>query len=140
MSEKLVYLSQEWVDEAIKRLKVQMDENKAQMNNITASMTDIYLNCPDGKKRYLFMKMENGGLSAFEVGDGEPPQAEFVLTGEYSVFAKISRGELGSQLAIMTNKLKFKGNMVRALKLVKFSDRMNQVLAGIPTDFKEGAK
>lgn len=81
------------------------------------------------------MKMEGGEFKAFEVGEGEPPQAEFMLTGEYDVFAKISRGELGSQLAIMTNKLKFKGNMVRALKLVKFSDRMNQVLAGIPTQF-----
>ena len=69
------------------------------------------------------------------VGEGEPPKAEFVISGNYDVFAKITRGELGAQRALMTMKLKLKGNMVKALKLASLADRLNKVLAGIPTEY-----
>ena len=34
----------------------------------------------------------------------------------------------------MTGKLKLKGNMVKALKLASLADRLNKVLATIPTE------
>ena len=45
------------------------------------------------------------------------------------------RGELGAQKALMTLKLKLKGNMVKALRLASLADRLNKVLAKIPTDY-----
>ena len=35
----------------------------------------------------------------------------------------------------MTLKLKLKGNMVKALRLASLADRLNKVLATIPTDY-----
>jgi putative sterol carrier protein len=133
MSEKVKYLSQEWRDEAERRLKQALDSEK--MNNLNASMTNIYNDCPDGQKHYLYMKMVDGNFDSFISGVGEPPQADFVLTGSYDVYARISRAELGAQLALMTGKLKLKGNMVRAIKLAKISDRINKIFAEIPTEF-----
>jgi len=70
-----------------------------------------------------------------ETGAGEPPQAEFRILGDYETFAKISRAELGAQKALMTGKLKLKGNLARALKLASVSDRLNKVLAKIPAKY-----
>jgi len=133
MAEKFQYLSPEWRDEAERRLKAELSPER--MNHTTSSMSNIYLNCPEGKKRFLFFKFDNGELSELLVGDAEPPEAEFRITGDYDVFARITRCELGSQKALMTRKLKLKGNMIKALKLASVADRLNKVLSGIPTEF-----
>jgi len=127
------YLSQDWRDEAEKRLNAELPPER--MNYVTSSMTNLYKNCPDGKDRFLFFKFEDGRFADMQVGEGEPPKAEFVISGDYDVFAKITRGELGAQRALMTMKLKLKGNMVKALKLASLADRLNKVLAGIPTSY-----
>ena len=131
MSEAVPYLSSAWRDEAERRLKAELGPER--MNHISSSMSNIYLNCPDGKERYLFFRFENGALAALSIGADEPPEAEFRITGTYETFARISRAELGSQRALMTGKLKLKGNMVKALKLAAIADRINKVLSTIET-------
>jgi len=133
MAQKLRYLSPEWRDEAERRLKAELSPKK--MNNISSSMSNIYNNCPDGKTRYLVFRFEEGSLSELLVGNGEPPAAEFVITGDYEVLAKITRAELGAQKALMTGKLKLKGNMIKALKLASIADRLNKVLSTIPAQY-----
>lgn len=133
MSEKLKYLSPEWRDEAEKRLKAELTPEK--MNNITSSMSNIFFNCPDGKNMYLHISYIGGALDKCLAGEGEAPAAEFKISGDYAVFARISRAELSSQLALMTGKLKLKGNMVKALKLASISDRINRVFSTIPADY-----
>ncbi len=133
MSGTIKYLSPEWRSEVEKLLKAELSPEK--MNNISSSMSNIYRNCPDGKERYFHVKFDNGAVSSVSVGDGTPPEAEFIITGEYEVFAKISRAELGAQKALMTGKLKLKGNMVKALKLASVVDRLNKVIAKIPAEY-----
>ena len=127
------YLSQEWRAEVEKRLKEQLTPEK--MNNLTSSMNNLYLNCPDGKNHYFFVGFSDGNIESVQVGEGEGPKAEFVISGEYDVFAKISRAELGAQKALMNGMLKLKGNMVKALKLASLSDRLNKIIATIETEF-----
>lgn len=131
--QKLPYLSPEWRDEAERRLTSELPPER--MNFITSSMSNIYENCPDGKERYLFFKFVDGKFDQLLVGEGTPPQAEFRITGDYEVFARISRTELGAQKALMTRKLKLKGNMVKALKLAGIADRLNKVLSTIPSEY-----
>lgn len=133
MAEQVQYLSEAWRAEAEKRLRTELTPEK--MNGITSSMSNIYQNCPDGSEKFLFFSFENGALQELSLGTGEPPQAEFKITGDYETFAKITCAELGSQKALMTRKLKLKGNMVKALKLAAVADRINKVLATIPTTF-----
>jgi putative sterol carrier protein len=133
MTEKVKYLSAEWRDEAEKRLKSELPPER--MNYVTSSMSNIYQNCPDGTERYLFFRFEDGKFAEMRVGQGDPPKAEFAIKGNYETFARITRGELNAQKALMTLKLKLKGNMVKALKLASLADRLNKVLATIPTDY-----
>ena len=126
----LQYLTEEWRAEAEKRLRSELTPEK--MNHITSSMSNIYLDCPGGGSKYLLFRFEDGALTELALGAGEPPEAEFRISGTYGVFAQISRAELGAQKALMTGQLRLKGNMIKALKLAAIADRLNKVLAGIP--------
>ena len=133
MSAKPQYLSAEWKEEVEALLKSELTPEK--MNKITSSMSNIYLNCPDGKKRYMFFGFVDGKLDRFLVGEGIPPEAEFKISGDYETFAKISRAEMNAQVGLMSGKLKLKGNMVKALKLASIADRLNRVIAKVDAEY-----
>ena len=133
MSDLHAYLGTSWRDEALKRLQAELPPEK--MNNVTTSMSNIYKNCPGGVEKFLFIACKDGKVTSVETGTGEPPQAEFRIIGDYDTFARISRAELGAQKALMTGKVKLKGNLAKALKLASVSDRINKVLARIPTQY-----
>jgi len=128
-----IYLSPEWAAEAHRRLKEELTPEK--MKFVTSSMVTFYKNCPDGKDRALFYRFVDGVCSELAITVGEPPEAEFRITGDYETFARISRAELGSRAALMNGKLKLQGNMVKALSLSAVVDRMNKVLAAIPAKY-----
>ena len=129
----LKYLSPEWTEEALKRVKEELTPEK--LNKISSSMTNIYTNCPDGKDRYFYVKFENGEIAAFEIGEGEPPAGEFKITADYDTFAKISKAELSAVRALTGRKIHLRGNMAKALRLAPLVDKFNKVLAKIPTDY-----
>ncbi|PKL19018.1 MAG: sterol-binding protein [Spirochaetae bacterium HGW-Spirochaetae-5] len=133
MSETYAYLSTEWRDEALRRLQAELPPEK--MNNITTSMSNIYKNCPGDAEKFLMIECIDGKVTRVETGEGDAPDAEFRISGDYETFAKISRAELGSQKALFTGKLKLKGNMAKALKLASLADRINKVLSQIPTKY-----
>jgi putative sterol carrier protein len=133
MTEQIQYLTPAWRDEAEKRLKSELTPER--MNFISSSMSNTYVDCPDGETRFLFFRFEKGEFADLRLGEGDPPAAEFKITGAYDTFARISRAELGSHRALMTGKLKLKGNMVKALKLASIADRLNKVLATIPANY-----
>ena len=127
------YLSPEWTAEAYRRLRQELTAEK--MKFVTSSMVTFYSNCPDGKARALYYKFVAGEIAEVSVQEGEIPEAEFRISGDYQTFARISRAELGSRSALMTGLLKLQGNMVKALSLASVVDRMNKVLATIPTEY-----
>jgi putative sterol carrier protein len=133
MSDRVGYLSAEWRGRAEQALRDQLTPEK--MKNISTSMSNIYKKCPDGKDRFLFVALEDGHVADLQVGEGEPPKAEFRITGDYEVFSRITRAELGAHTALMTGKLRLKGNMVKALKLASLADRMNKIFSTLPTDY-----
>jgi putative sterol carrier protein len=131
--ERLEYLSTEWTEEAAKRLRAELTPDK--MKHVTSSMLTVYKGCPDGKDRALYYKFVDGIIAELSIREGELPEAEFRIIGDYETFAKISRAELGSRAALMSGKLILKGNMVKALSLASVVDRLNKVLATIPTEY-----
>ena len=126
----LRYLSPEWAAEAARRLRSQLTPE--QMKHLTSSMLTVYHNCPDGKERALYYAIEDGVFTDISVREEPWPKAEFVISGDYEVFAKISRAEMGSRSALMSGKLRLQGNMVKALSLAAIVDRFNKILAEIP--------
>jgi len=133
MAERFKYLSPEWAQEALRRLRQELDADK--MKHVTSSMLTVYKDCPDGQERALYYKFVDGVIDELSIREGELPEAEFRIIGDYETFAKISRAEIGSRSALMSGKLTLKGNMVKALSLAAVVDRLNKVLASIPTEY-----
>jgi hypothetical protein len=127
------YLSSEWSYEAQDRLRRQLDADA--MKHLTSSMLTIYANCPDGIDRALYYKIVDGAFEDISVREAPFPEAEFIISGDYETFAKISRAEIGSRYALMNGKLRLKGNMVKALSLSSVVDRLNKVLSEIECEY-----
>ncbi|MBA4385109.1 MAG: hypothetical protein C0410_10275 [Anaerolinea sp.] len=129
----LKYLSFEWTAEAEKRLRSQLTPES--LKNMTSSMLTVYHNCPDGQERALYYKIEDGVFTDISIRQDPMPEAEFIISGDYDTFAKISRAELGSRSALMNGKLRLTGNMVKALSLASIVDRFNKILSEIPCEY-----
>jgi putative sterol carrier protein len=131
--EKYRYLSPEWTQEASRRLREELTPDK--MKHLTSSMLTLYKNCPDGQDRALYYRIVEGVVQEVSLPQGELPEAEFVISGDYETFARITRAELKSRSALMTGKLTLQGNLVKALRLSPVVDRLNEVQASIPTEY-----
>ena len=127
------YLTPEWAAEVRRRLQAELTPDK--MKHLTSSMLTLYHDCPDGKTRGVYYRLEDGVVTELSVREGQMPQAEFVIEGDYETFARISRAEIGSRSALMGGKLKLRGNMVKALSLAAIVDRLNKVMSTVPTEF-----
>lgn len=131
--ETIQYISPEWAQEALRRLKSELSAEK--MKFVSSSMVTYYTDCPDGKNRAVYYRFVEGVIDEVSIHEGAAPPAEFRISGDYDTFARISRAEIGSRSALMSGKLKLQGNMVKALSLASVVDRMNKVLATIPSSY-----
>jgi putative sterol carrier protein len=131
--EKLKYLSPEWAQAAFKCLREELAPDKTKY--LTTSMLTIYVNCPDGQDRALYYSLVDGVIDEISIREGDLPEAEFRISGQYETFAKIARAELDSRAALIAGKLRLQGSMVKALSLVAVVDRINNILATIPTEY-----
>jgi len=127
------YLSPEWAEEVFKRANDKLTPEK--MKHVTSSMLTLNKNCPDGKDRAVYYEIVDGVVKKVSVVEGKLPDAEFTITADYQLFAKISRAELKARRALMSGKMKLKGPLVKALRLSPLVDRLNEVIATIPTEF-----
>jgi putative sterol carrier protein len=130
---KFKYLSPEWAEEVKKRANAKLTPEK--MKHVTSSMLTLNQNCPDGKDRAVYYEIVDGVIKNVSIVEGKLPDAEFTITADYQLFAKISRAELKARRALMSGKMKLKGPLVKALKLSPLVDRLNEVISTIPTEF-----
>lgn len=127
------YLSPEWTAEAAKRLREQL--SAADMKFLTSSMLTLYHHCPDGVDHALYLKLEKGLFVEIAVCESPLPPAEFVISGDYTTIARITRAQLASRTALLSGKLRLSGNMIKALSLTPLVDRFNSILAEIPCEY-----
>jgi putative sterol carrier protein len=131
--QKFKYLSPEWAGEVTRRVSERLTPER--MKHVTSSMLTINTNCPDGKDRAVYYEIADGVVTEVSIREGKLPPAEFTITADYELFASISRAELKARRALMSGKMKLKGPLVKALKLSPLVDRLNEVIATIPTEY-----
>ena len=131
--ENLKFLSPEWMTETEKLLKTSVTPQST--DNATISIAMTVEHCPDGKSRTLIFETDRGTLKTFKLADPGSFKTEFGITGDHASFEKVFTGQLDPTNAIMGGTLKFHGNMLRAIGLVKALQPLFGVLAKIPTGF-----
>jgi len=82
------YLSPEWAQEAYRRLRAELTAER--MKFVTSSMVTLYHHCPDGKDRALYYRFVEGVIDEVSVREGELPEAEFRIIGDYETLLKSS--------------------------------------------------
>lgn len=132
------FLSEEWIEEA-KSAAVKELDPETDLANTSASLLNIIENIPpEGKSKYFFISVENGNLKEFLIGEEGKildKKAEFTVTGNYDTFVQIFKGEMNTLIALIKNRVKIKGDKVKALKFVKPIDKLNDCLRKIETEY-----
>lgn len=127
------FLSEEWVTETGKALKTSVTPQSTDSATLSIAMT--VQKCPDGKEKTLVFETDKGTLKTFKLADPAVVKTEFGITGDYTAFQKVFKGQLDPTSAIMSGELKFRGNMLKAMGLVKGLTPLFTVLGKIPTEF-----
>ncbi|MEW6440901.1 MAG: SCP2 sterol-binding domain-containing protein [bacterium] len=89
---------------------------------------------------YLFLWVDQGDAKEAKAMTSldEEPDAEYVITGKYSVWKGVVQGKLDPLRAIMTRKLKLvKGSQFTILKQAKFAMRMISNATRVDTVFAD---
>ena len=86
------------------------------------------LNGSDFWYRYTFT---DGVITKLEKGYdmGTAPESDYTTLGEYGVAIKVMTGEMGAAKALMSGKIKMKGSVTKALKLLDTYNLVQETMA-----------
>ncbi len=129
--------SEEYLAEVKKRINEDKEYEKL-AKNVNDSYTLLLQAEPDKgipEDVIVGFTIENGKMTDIWRGDRK---TNFILSAPYGVYVDIITGKLNVNKAFITRKLRVKGSLPKLLKTAKATDRLVEVLRGIPTEF-EGA-
>jgi putative sterol carrier protein len=118
------FLTEEWLSELTETL----NGHEGFKNAIETTELKLQFEVPDapeGAESRYYMAIANG---AAEAGGGDVDEPDATITNDYETASAISKGDLNTQMAFMTGKLKVAGNMAKLM--------MNQAML---TQFAEAA-
>ena len=131
-----IFATQEWLDEIAKLL----NDDPAYAEGAKNWEGDfLYIIEPDEVEPnpgYYYIDLYHGKCrKAVMLKDPSEVKAEFELSATYSNWKKILTGELDGNKAMMTRKMKFKGNITKVMKDVKAGQAYAKALASLKTEY-----
>jgi len=126
------YLTQEWLDRGKAAVNSHAEFRKiAQDMNLT--IYHVITEVPIQGTVYFWSAFKEG--ECVEVQLGKKDTVDFTLTAPYSIWKQIHQGNLEIVQAILEKKLTVEGKPVKGIKILKMAPLMNQIIAGIETNF-----
>jgi len=132
------FLSDEWIEKARDIVIEELDPEKDFKNATTSLLNKINNIPPDGKSVNFYISIKNGNLEEMQIDKTDSlkeKDAEFVVSGNYDTFVQIFKGEISTLIALIKNRVKIKGDKIKAMKFVEPIDKMNVCLKKINTEF-----
>ena len=132
------FLSQEWAEQAKKKVLTELDKAK-DLKNMNASLLNVVQNVPpDNTTIYYYIKFTGGNLEELVTGSDEALKekpADFIVAGDYTTFIQINNGQMSSSMALLKNRVKMTGNKMKALTITKPIDTYNNCVKGVQTEY-----
>jgi len=131
-----IFATQAWLDD-----RVNLINNNAEYAEIAKDFEGSYLYIVEADEVqatpiYYFEDLYHGKCRKLEfVSSPTEVKAEFEMSATYSTWKKILQGELDANKALMTRKLKVKGNMAKLMKSGKPAEAYFKALATLTTEF-----
>jgi putative sterol carrier protein len=94
--------------------------------------TNILMVVTDNAESYL-LAVDSGTTTMQKAAQGT--QAEFTLEGAYESWAKVAKGEMDIQSAVLKGQLKFKGSITKILVYRDRFLRIAEVMKTVPKEF-----
>jgi putative sterol carrier protein len=137
---KHLFLTEEWFDAFINRLKNDEVYQKEAMN----FAGDIIFTClaePSVHELYqedmhFYFDSFYGDIRQWQMLEhGDNTKAEYYITGRYKDWKDIALGNLKLKKALVTRKLKIKGNKLRLLKHMRATERTVMLISEMKDEF-----
>jgi len=105
------FLTKEWM-EALKLVVNQDDNFTTATATVDLTLQFEVTDAPDGTENTYYLVIKEGTLDA---GPGPADEPDATISNDYETAVAISKGELNTQMAFMTGKMKVSGDMSKIL-------------------------
>lgn len=125
------FLSSEWLDD----LETTLNGHEGFTSSISGtdlSLQFVVPDAPEGAEGEYHLVI-GGGKATTGVGAAESPDA--TITNDYATATQIFKGELNTQMAFMTGKLKVAGNMAKIMQNQAVLGQFANAAAEVDVDF-----
>ena len=105
---------------------------KASIANVDLTLQFEIPDAPEGTEGHYYMTIADGAAEA-AAGDLEAP--DVTISNDYATATAVSKGELNTQMAFMTGKLKVTGNMAKLMMNQAMLTQFAEAASGVEVDY-----
>ena len=124
------FLSDEYMTEATAALADDAAFNAA-IANVSLDLQFVVTDAPDGEVKYYLSVGDGVGT----VANGAIDEPDVTVTNDYETAVGLSKGELNTQMAFMTGKLKLDGNMAKLMMHQNVINALSSTMSGMDVDY-----
>lgn len=125
------FLSEEWLSAVEEALNANGAFKEA-ISDVDLSLQFRVTEVPEGEDVDYSLSFENGQAA---VAGGELDGADATVTNDYETAKGISTGDLNTQMAFMTGKLKVSGNMGKLMMNQGAINKIPEALSGLDIEY-----
>lgn len=121
------FLTDEWAEAITEALRA----NEAFKSSANMSLQFVVTDAPEGETKFYMDATGDDPVQKM----GELENADVTITSSYETAAKIFSGDLNTQMAFMTGKIKVAGNMAKLMTQQAALGHYSTAVAGVDVDY-----
>jgi len=125
------FLTQEWLS-ALTETVNGHDGFKSAIANVDLTLQFEVTDAPEGTEARYYVGVGDGSAEII-AGDADDPDA--TITNDYDTATAISKGDLNTQMAFMTGKLKVTGNMAKIMMNQAMLTQFSEAASGLDVEY-----
>lgn len=125
------FLSTDWLTDLTNAVNTH-DGFQAAIANVELTLQFEIPDAPEGAEGRYYMEVTGGRALA---AAGDAPAADCTITNDYATAVAISKGDLNTQMAFMTGKIKVAGNMAKLMMNQAMLTQFANATAGMAVDY-----
>lgn len=125
------FLTSDWLADLTSTVNAHAGFKQA-IANVDLTLQFVVPDAPDGSEGRYYIAVADGAATA-AAGDAAEPDC--TITNDYATAVAVSKGELNTQMAFMTGKLKVSGNMAKLMMNQQMLNQFAAAAAGMSIDY-----
>lgn len=127
------FLTEEWLSELTEAVNAH-DGFKSSIENTELKLQFEVPDAPEGTEGRYYMEVADGSA---EAGAGDIDDPDATISNDYETASAISKGDLNTQMAFMTGKLKVSGNMAKLMMNQAMLTQFAEATSGLEVEYED---